>query len=81
MDKIAIHRHDTPPARRYALDALLDDEAHAQRVWVDLVVLDNRRRSDGSSASPALMELSQAAWRAWGTLTTQRRSAERAYGR
>jgi len=75
------HQHDTPPAPRYALDALLDDEAAAERVWLDLMLLDLRRRRTGGSVSPALADLSQAAWRTWRALTSQRRSVERAYGR
>lgn len=73
--------HDTPARRYISLDALLDDEAAAERVWLDLVLLDLRWRKSGAGVTPALMELSHAAWRTWGALTTQRRAVERSYGR
>lgn len=63
-------------ARWYPLDALLDDEALAQRCWLDLHMMSMRR-----PLSQPLDDLRFAAWRAWCAVGTQREAVQRAYGR
>lgn len=77
--QVSKSRPDCTTRRFYPLDALLDDEAAAHRVWLDLVLLDLRRQKSGGGVTPALMELSHHAWRAWCAVGTQRAAVERAY--